>query len=164
MPKSASNEREVPRPNTAPFSLCLLHPQAPPILPHLPSWIRSVAVHFFTHKITLCIVCIAKFAIFRWIRCAMRAVCCAYLDKFVMLNFVAVPLKFATLCRFVAKLATPPPCVLRFAEFSAPCHAPLRHKSTLCHAIPHAKFSPQTQGASTATLKGTALRWHKAFA
>jgi len=83
----------------------------------------------------------------------MRAVCCAYLDKFVMLNFVAVPLKFATLCRFVAKLATPPPCVLRFAEFSAPCHAPLRHKSTLCHAIPRAKFSPHAQPPRSKALR-----------
>ena len=84
----------------------------------------------------------------------MRAVCCACLDKFVMLNFVAVPLSFVALCRFIVKLA-----ILCFAEFSAPCHAPLRPKSTLCHATPrHTTLSPQAQGASTATLKGVALQ------
>ena len=76
--------------------------------------------------------------------------------EFAVLNFIAVPLNFATLCRFVVKLATPR-CV-RFAKFSAHCQAPLRPKSSLCHATPHAKFSPHAQGASTATLKGIALR------
>ena len=52
------------------------------------------------------------------------------LIKFVMLNFVAVPLNFVALCRFVAKLATPC-CALPNLQRPATLHcAPKAHLAT----------------------------------
>ena len=60
VPKSASNEREVPRPNTAPFSLCLLRPQTLATLNLLRllccaiEFCHAVPFRFQTHHATLC--------------------------------------------------------------------------------------------------------------
>ena len=134
MPKSASNEREKSPP-----------PKHRPIfaVPALP----TSTAHFATlAKPNLpWVVLLAKarhteFAVFALL-CHWILLCCA-----------------------VSLSNSPRHAVLCVVEFSAPCCAPLRPKNTLCHAPPHAKFLPHAQGASTATLKGVALRWHKAFA
>lgn len=70
-----------------------------------------------------------------------------YLKNLKFLEFFKFDLNFLKTLRFKHLCA-----VLCLAEFTALCHTLLHSKSTLCHATPHAKFSPQAQGVST-TLK-----------
>ena len=156
--REREREREVPHPNTAPFLLCPLRPTNTATFSLCLLRLQALPIFAILAKPNLsCIVCTAKFAVFCWI-------CCAVLALINSLCWILLSCRW-NLPRCAVSLPNSPRCaVLCFAEFAMLCHAPLRPKNAPCHATPRAKFSPHAQGASTATLKGVVLRWHKAFA